>query len=112
MGNGNPDLNVDPPALLKSSNAISVPQETIGDALSRFYTRIGGLPAEPWGTDEIGQKFFIQYTGQDDPQGGRSGGYKLVLEAFQDLYEGLGNLGDKTKEMATNFISTEEDNTV
>jgi hypothetical protein len=109
MSDGSQKLTVDPPKLLKASEEIGVPQETIRKALKTFYDTIGSPSDAPWGTDEVGHTFFLVYSGQDDPSQ-RSGGYQLVLQALADLVDGLDNIGDKTKEMATTFIEAENAN--
>lgn len=97
-------VSVNPSRLRKSGETTNVPAQQVRAALQNFYNSISQLPPEPWGKGEIGEKFIVVYEGRDQPQ---PAGYKVVLKSLEDMTDGLTNLGDKSIEMADNYIATE-----
>jgi hypothetical protein len=105
-------LQFDSAELRKSSDAVNYPAETVKKALAAFYAKTGALPPQPWGNDEIGEKFAEVYEGHTDnspDSKGRRGHYK-VLGALEDLGKGMGNLGEKVEAMADTYESAEDAN--
>lgn len=109
-----PYLNVDPKALIKASETVEEPKDIIRTALDKFNLTVSGLPAKPWGTDEIGHMFETAYEGyqQQLEEGDTIGlrGHRRVLYSLNDLSDGLKNMSDKTRQMGENYIASEEAN--
>jgi hypothetical protein len=96
----NSNLTVDPLALYKTSEKLETPAEAIYRAKQHFLTGMSGIRAEPWGDDEIGHAFA---DGKD--------GYVVVsaeiLKSIDNLITGLGNVTDKVKLTADQYVKTE-----
>jgi len=104
-------LTVNPRALRKSSETLNEPASTLQTALDNFYTKVNGLPAKPWGTDDMAHAFVKQYEGHEQRFGSNGKrGYEALLAGLVDLIDGLGVMRKKTRAMALHYAKAEEAN--
>jgi hypothetical protein len=107
-----PYLNVDPQALIKASETVDEPKSVVRKALDSFNLTVSALPDKPWGKDEIGEMFEVQYEGyqEQDEDGDGIRGHRRVLASLTDLGDGLQNMSEKTRKMGEDYIANDEAN--